>query len=578
MWIGTAQGLYRLGSDQTNAWLVADGLPHESVCALHQDRQGRVWIGTDGGGLARRTADGFERFGSAQGLSSQRVWALHEDAHGTLWIGTDRGLNVLRQGRVSTLTTTNGLPDNLVNGIVEDAHGWLWIGHDRGIYRVKREELDEVVSGVRSHVHCVSYAEEDGLLNPETNGQNSYPPALRLRDGRIAFATMGGVVRFDPDAPPDLIRGPSAHLEELRAGGRLLFTRAGAAGTDTGPPHARRLTIAAADRGLLNVHFTATAFRAPGRVRCQYRLLGLSPEWTDAGLLRQATFSNLHPGDYTFEVSAVNHHGYASAQPARLDLRLEPRWHERRVVWLGGTVLLVVGVAALRWRLTELRRLNQLEQQAALARERARLAKNLHDGLGASLTEITLLSGVGEPKELSPEALVARFDRLSRRTHEALHSLRDLIWTTNPKADSLELLVARLCGSFEPALEAAGLRCRLDFPAELPPVTLGPDERTALLLAASEATNNAIRHAQATEVTLRLRIGATDLELEIQDDGRGFDVGEAERRAGAPDRSLGLASLHERMTALGGRCDLDSRPGHGTTVRLHLPLPRKSLA
>jgi signal transduction histidine kinase len=246
-------------------------------------------------------------------------------------------------------------------------------------------------------------------------------------------------------------------------------------------------------------------------------------------------------------------------------------------VRLGGAVgLLATVAAAVRWRILELRRLGRLEQQAALARERARLAKDLHDGLGASLTEITLLTGVGETSQLSAEALAARFDRLSRRTHDALHSLRDLIWATNPKADSLELLVSRLCRSVEPALEAAGLRCRLDFPTELPPVKLGPEARKALLPAANEAVNNAIRHAQAKQVTLRLRIEAARLVIESQDDGRGFEVAGAGPFGGGADCALGLASMRERLESLGGRCDFQSQPGQGTTVTLRVSLPRES--
>ncbi|HRZ54755.1 MAG TPA: two-component regulator propeller domain-containing protein [Candidatus Paceibacterota bacterium] len=109
LWIGTAQGLYRLGSDQTNGWLVADGLPHMNACVVHQDRRGRVWIGTDGGGLARCTDTGFERFDESKGLSSSRVYALYDDADGALWIGTDRGLNVLLGDRIAVLTSVNGL-------------------------------------------------------------------------------------------------------------------------------------------------------------------------------------------------------------------------------------------------------------------------------------------------------------------------------------------------------------------------------------------------------------------------------------------------------------------------------------
>lgn len=576
LWLGTAQGLHRFGPAGTNEWTVADGLPHENVCALLEDGLGRLWIGMDGGGLARFTDPGFERFDAARGLSSLRVWALHADESGALWIGTDRGLNVLRNGHVTALTTAHGLPDNLVNSIVADRRGWLWIGHDRGVYRANRAELLEVADGSRPRIQCLAYAEADGLWDPETNGQISSPAAIGLRDGRIAFATMGGVAVFDPDSPPDSPRGPPASILELRAGGVVHL----ASPPGTGSPAIRvasgsKVCIDPEHRSHVEVQYTAATFRNPAQTRFRHRLLGLSPDWVEAGTLRQASYLNLRPGDYTFEVSAQNPHGQPSPVAARLGFHIEPRWHERLPVRLAGAAGLVVTTAGLvRWRVRERRRLQELTQQAALASQRSRLAKDLHDGLGANLTELSLLSGLGEPARLPPEVLARRFEQLSRSTHEALHALRDLIWTTNPKADSLPFLVARLCGTAERTLEAAGLGCRLDFPAELPDVALGPDFRRDLLFAVSEALNNAIRHARAREVALRVHLDGARLVIELQDDGRGFELTEVAQRPAAPDRGLGLAALRERLVPHGGACEIRTAPGRGTQVTFVVPLPR----
>lgn len=575
VWVGTAQGLHRFQAGRTNAWSTRDGLPHEDVTVILEDRQGRVWIGTAGGGLARYTDPGFARLDAAGEHSSQRVWALHEDENGVIWIGTDRGLDVLRDGRIAAITTAHGLPDNLVNSVVGDRRGWMWVGHDRGIYRVLREELLAVADGKRTRVRCISYTHEDGLPNPETNGQISNPGAVRRRDGRIAFATMGGVVTFDPAALPDLANGPPAHIEELRAGGRALYSGRPASGvTGPGLEASDQLRVTPQQRGLVDLHFTAVAFRAPDQVQFRYRLLGLSAEWADAGSLRQASYPNLRPGNYTFEVAAVNHHGYPSATPARLSFTVVPIWHERWAVRVVGLViLLATAVALVRWRLAELRRISDLERQAALGRERAQLAKDLHDGLGANLTEITLLSGLGDGTTVPSEALAERFRRLTHSTHEALHSLRSLIWLTNPKADSLEMLVSRLCESSERMLEAAGIRVRVEFPSELPVVKAGPDLRRDVLFAVNEVVHNIVRHAQARQVSLLLVVADHELRLTIQDDGRGFDLAEADGRRGEASHGLGLESLRERLQPHGGVCEIRSQPGQGTEVTFRLPLP-----
>jgi signal transduction histidine kinase len=402
-------------------------------------------------------------------------------------------------------------------------------------------------------------------VNPETNGQISYPPAIRLRDGQIAFATMGGVALFDPAALPDLTNGPPVYLESLHAGG-LPVHLSPRSPARISPPH----------RSVVDLHFAAVSFRSPDRTRFRYRLLGLSADWVDAGALRQATYANLRPGAYTFEVTAANYHGYWSTRPACLDFVITPTWHELLAVrWAGALAMVGLVAGAVRWRLRHVRRVAQLEQQAALARHRARLAKDLHDGLGGSLTELSLLSGVGESQALPPEVMARRLQHLARTTHDALHSLRDIIWSTTPKADSLEALVSRILQVAERTTEAAGLRCRFDFPPELPAVALDPELRKDLLFAVSEAVHNAVRHAHASSVHLRIRIEDRWLEIEIEDDGQGFDVAEVERRSAAPDRGLGLASVRERVTAHGGLCNLWSRPGRGTRITLRVPLPAR---
>jgi signal transduction histidine kinase len=571
MWVGTAQGLQRIEQDRQWSWLPADGLPAEDVRVIHEDRHGSIWIGMEGGGLARFSEGRFARFGPAEGLSSQRVWALLGDAMGWLWIGTDRGLNCLHDGRITTVTTSQGLPDNVVNSLVEDRHGWFWIGHDAGVYRVRREDLVAVVERRRSTARCIPYDEDDGLLNREVNGQISQPAVIRRRDGQIAFATVAGVALFNPDRPPDITNGPPVRIERLLAGGRVVFTGAPGArpeGSGGGP-----LRIAPQARQPVEIRFAAPNFHAGEQTRFRYRLVGLNPGWADAGTTRSASFAHLRPGHYTFEVFAANHHGYASTQPAWLSFHLEPRLFERAGVQAGAGLL--VGGAAMAfglWRLREVRRLHRLAHETSLARERDRLARDLHDGLGASLTEISLISRGANAGRPESEAADERFELLRQRSAEALQSLRELIWTTNPKADTLESLLARLCEQAQQVLNAAAIRCRLDLPMDVPAIHVGPGFRRAVLLAALEAVTNAARHSQARQVILRCAVGDRTLQIEIVDDGVGFEAGRPPPSDVTGAHGLGLGSMRTRIEELGGRCDFDSQPGRGTRVRFTLPL------
>lgn len=573
VWVGSAAGLHRVIGDEVQSWFAPDDLPHDDIRAVLEDRSGHIWIGTFGGGVARYDGRQFTCIGQPEGLRSLKVWALHEDSEGTLWMGTDRGLHCLRGGQIGVITTDHGLPDNLVNGLVEDNRGRLWLGHDRGIYAARRDELLAVADGRTDFVRCVALDEEDGLTHLETNGQKSYPPGIRLRDGRIAFATVDGVALIDPSYRIEPSLGPPAHIELMRAGGTPFFENHPGSTHPTsrehGPPPLR---IPPSQNRAVEIAFTACSFRGADLTRFRYRLLGLTSEWADAGGLRKASFASLPPGAYVFEVQAANKYGLWGQPPQRLAFRIEPRYHERIGMRLAAVLLLIGAVyGGVKWRLNELRRLHELEAQAARAQERARLAKDLHDGLGARLTELTLLSGV-QGQSISSEEVNRRFQLLSQSTQAAMRSLRDLLWTANPKADTVEGLVSRVCDQAEAILMAAALRCRLEIPAQLPRRNVGPEIRREVLLACNEAVHNAVRHAHAREVWIRFKTESGSLVIRIEDDGCGFDVEGALRASRGGDTGLGLESLAQRLQGIRGHCEIRSQPGKGTSVELRIPL------
>jgi signal transduction histidine kinase/ligand-binding sensor domain-containing protein len=580
VWVGAAEGLHRVQDPRVTSWFAPEDLPGDDVRVLLEGRHGDLWLGTYGGGLVRFDGARFESFNESDGLASLKVWALHEDDKGALWIGTDRGLHCYRAGEIHRIGIEEGLPDNLVNGIVEDAYGRLWIGHDRGIYRVCRRDLMAWIEGRRTRVHCVPYTEEDGLEGLETNGQKSYPPGIRLRDGRIAYATVRGVALVDPSPARDATNGPPTHIERLDADGITRFARrpgsAAPASWDRGSAPVR---VPPGPNRAVEIAFTACSFRSSEPTRFRYRLVGLSSKWVEAVGLQKASYAALPAGRYLFEVQAASVHGPWREPPARLAFRVEPRLGERRAVQAGGVLALVVLVGGVvRWRLGELRRFSRLEAEAARARERERIAHDLHDGLGAQLTELRLLSSGQDQPSLSSEDISRRFHQLAESTQAALHSLRDLIWTTHPKADTLRGAVARVCDQAERTIQAAGVRCRLELPEELPDRAWGPELRREMLLACNEAIHNAIRHARASEIRLGIALEANHLIVRVEDDGRGFTVEPGRGAAVVGSVGLGLAGLQRRMEAIGGRCEIHSQMDRGTAVVLWLPLEHPSAA
>lgn len=247
---------------------------------------------------------------------------------------------------------------------------------------------------------------------------------------------------------------------------------------------------------------------------------------------------------------------------------LLPWWRSPWAKVAGALSLIAGALAAARrfelqhWR----RRLAALEREQALTRERARIARDMHDHLGATLTRLSLLSELTR-RDLGPsERARVHVEQLAAGARELAGAVDEIVWAINPDKDRIENLVSYLCTYTEGFLGSAGLRCRLDLSDDLPELPLTSEARHSVFLACKEALNNVARHARATEVWLRLRVSETTLTLSIEDDGCGF----APDSAG--DGRCGLANLRRRIETLGGRLRVNSQAGQGTVVWMEVPL------
>lgn len=571
IWMGNIDGLHRWRDGRWTSFTVTNGLANQDVRALLEDHQGNLWIGTAGGGMQCLRDGRFTTFSTTNGLVNNFAWALHEDSSGAIWIGTEGGLSRWQGGRIFNYTTRHGLPVNLVNFIVEDDFDRLWIGHDRGLYWVRRDNLNAVAAGQTQTLRCVSYDESDGLPGLETNGQKSYPAACKTRDGRLWFSTTKGVAIIDPRKVGRDDNPPLAAIEQVRANGTMVFgNRADtvlASSTNSPARHEAFSTLhfSPGTARVLEFHYTANTFVEPEKARFKYRLRGLSDAWVEADTRREAYFAELRPGDYEFEVIAANHHGVWQEPGAALAFHIAPFFYQTWWFYpLGGGAVLALLIAVVMWRLREVRKMHRLEQRAAITEERSRIAKDLHDGLGADLTRLTLLADLASGEAGDNGGEHAR--KLSRTSRDATRELKDLIWMAHPANDTVEGLVTRICQTAEDFLRDARIKCRLDLAPTLPTQVLSLEQRRNLLLVAREALNNIVKHASATEVYLRARASHHAVQLTIEDNGRGFDAALA-RRDG-----LGLDSMRRRVESLGGTFDLESRPGSGTKILISIKL------
>ncbi len=566
LWAGTEAGLLRYQNGKTNWFTSTGGKSLRDVRALAEDGQGAVWFGMAGNGLGCLENGRIRIFSKTNGLPSNYIECLHFDEDGALWIGTfGGGLCRLKHGIFSVIDRAQGLPNSVIGDIEDDGNGFFWMSSHGGLIRASKTQLNACADGNIAEVRWLVYGVNDGLPTIECS-EGLQPAGGQTPDGRLWFPTSKGLIVVNPREVRINHLVPPMALEEFLVDDDPVTNIASPLRIPPG-------------RNRLEFHYTGLSLVAPEKVRFKYRVEGLEKEWVDAGAKRVANYNFLPPGNYTFHAIACNNDGIWNETGISLPFTLLPHFWQTWWFHLLGGLMLVVAASGLVWfdtRRRMHRRLEKLERLQAIDRDRDRIAKDIHDDLGASLTRITMLSQsvLGEPQ--LPGHVAARLERIHGTARELTRSMDEIVWAVNPRHDTLDSLASYLSRFAYEFLSAAGIRCRLDFPLQLPVWPLAAELRHNLFLAFKETLHNVVSHAAATEVHVALQLEARKLVLTVADDGRGFDVDEP--HAGAPSKpdrlsqGDGLANIRRRLAEIHGDCEIQSQPGQGTTVKFIVPI------
>ena len=602
LWVGTPDGLNRFHGGRVDGYTSADGLPDDFIRSLLADADGSLWIGTRRGlthwthpGSGSYAGGKMETLTQANGLGSDLVGALARDAAGNLWVATLAGLSRIGGGHTINFTTANGLSSNVitallprVNGtllvgtqdhgwnlwdgtkftpaadnalrqttihaILDDGNGHLWFATGNGIARCDCGMMKSAMQGAECS-HWIEFGPADGLRSRET-ATNSHPSAWRSRDGHLWFATPKGLVEADPAHFPVNAVPPPVALERFAVDDmeQVLRTAESFLRISAGHVH-------------FQFDYAGLSFTAPQKVRYRYMLEGFDKGWTEAGARRTAYYTNIPPGKYTFRVQAANNDGVWNNEGAALAFELRPHFYQ--TWWFYGLLLAVSAGAVFAGLRLRLRRAEG-EFRAVLA-ERSRIAREIHDtlaqgyvGISVQLEVLSALLGMNKT-----EAAAKQLDVTRGYVREGLAEARQSIWALRSQ-DTAETTLPVKMRRLAEAENSAGLTATFSsFGAYRP---LPAEMEKEFLRVAQEAIHNVKKHAGATTLTVQLEYGPAEIALEVRDNGRGFETGED---AEAEPGHFGLTGMRERAAEIGGRLDVTSEPGTGTTVRLQAPAPAR---
>jgi signal transduction histidine kinase/ligand-binding sensor domain-containing protein len=593
VWVGFSRGLYRLKGGTGRL------IPHiTGVGSLFESRDGTVWIGTNHNGVYRGRDDNFSHvdLGSAEelpfiasfaeapdgtmffgswsdglirfqagraevlsrstGLPSNEVRTLYVDRVGRLWVGMrGRGLAVWENGRWMNPDRLAEAVGDQVNAIAEDDYGQLWLGTPGGVIWAPMSQL---LAAARdgAPIPDLRVAEISDTHPPFVVRSGKQPIVCRTNEGELLFATRRGIFGVDPEHVGINRAAPPVQIERLASNGRAIALNV----SPRIPAGSREISI----------DYTAISFVGSSRMQFRYKVDGYDSDWVDAGMRRTAIYTNLPPRDYVFRVKACNGDGVWNETGAALAFTVEPFFWQTWWFALSALVVFTTAIFAVA-RYVSFRRLQRrlqtLGQQAALDQERARIARDIHDDIGNRLTTISLLSGLAYRDRADPEKAGSHARVISSTVRQVTDSLDEIVWAVNPRNDTLPHLINYLGQFAVQFLSTAGIECHADIPDHPPVYGLSADVRHNLFLVVKEALNNVVRHAGATEVTLRIGCEPDALIIVVSDNGRGFAGGRA--AAGAD----GLRNMEQRMAEIGGTFQIESGPGAGTRVTLTCAAP-----
>jgi len=506
--------------------------------------------------------------GLGKELAGTRINDLEWDG-ATLWLATDQTVACYTDHLQAIRWEAGLAKSGGINCMLVESNS-LWLGCVNGLFCINRSEAEQYFRGSLHHVSLTQYGKAQGMrsgyLGPTGRGLG----AVRGVDGKLCFASKSGIVAvntrqlLNPKPPPVVIEN-------------VLLDQRAVASLRTNPDVPIR--VPAGTRNV-EIRYAALTYISPSVVVYKYRLQGLDSDWTPAENSRIARFTKLLPGNYEFQVQACNAAGVWNEGGASVRLVQTSFFTQTRaftvLCWsLGGGV--VVGLAAFATAVAHAissrkmrRRLAALEAQQALDRERARIARDIHDDVGSTLTRIVLLSALAarEPDQtFTPDGHLAGICSAAR---EITRRLDEIVWAVNPQNDTFDSLVSYISKFLTDQTRTAGLHCHLEVPDALPTLPISGATRHNIFLACKEAIHNAIKHASAKQLQLRVTVHGGSFLLEICDDGIGLPT-HAPKSAGN-----GLQNMRERLVASGGLCELTSGPGRGTVVGFRLPCAQAS--
>lgn len=539
VWFGTDDGrIIRRSGDRFEL------LAHleSTISCIHPGNNGNMWIGTLGSGVFEHdmsTGKIRRNYTSDQhGLTSSRIRDIETVGRSILAIAGNSGLDLLdlSTGKITNRNVQNGLPQNVVTALVSDAQGMLWMSTTAGICR-----YDFRSDAFRS------FDKRSGLVNTSSVA-NLLNRGVRLGDRLLAFCGDRNIVVFDPSKVNEPALPKDVHITDFKLFDTYLSVDSLMRNGGVRLEHAQNF---------FTIAYSSFSYDEQEHLRYYYRLMGSDSTWIRSERQLSTTFASLSPGDYTFMIRSQNQDGKFS-KITSLPITIKPAFYQ--TWWFMALCMMAVVGGVFLFHRYRLRRLLEVH------RLREKVARDLHDDVGSTLTSIGILSEVAQQGLTEEQSAVRSYlTRIGGNSAQMMQAMDDIVWSIKPDNDQLHKIVSRMREHTAQVLEPLHIAYTFRDDDHQRTVKLTMEQRRNIFLIFKEALNNAVKYASATSITITVQTGGGYVQLIIADDGKGFDT------AHLPNGN-GLRNMQQRSRDLGGQLSISSIPGSGTTITMQMRL------
>lgn len=520
------------------------------ISQTYSDDSNRIWLATERGLICLNTNTKLFTIynkgnNAALGYSMYSICADPINSSRILWMGTNgNGLikyDLLTQ-QTRLFTTSEGLPNNVVYNVVPDHKNRLWLSTNKGLCCFSPENYK-----------IKNFTEEDGLANDEFNRYEF----LKLNNNKLLFGGMGGYTVFDPDEVMKSQPEVPIVFTGLRLSGKEIEWDEHSKLLSTPIQYADKLTLNPEQKNF-TITYASLEYRKPLGKLYKYRLVGFEKEWSEPENKNEATFTNLSPGTYTLQVTGCNSDGIWNSKGTSLIVIVLPAWHQTwwfKLALLLATILMIYALYQYR-----------LRQQLRVLQVRNRIASDLHDEIGSTLSNIAMYSEAAQHMEAGNQNIPMFIETIHNNSKEVLESMSDIVWAVNTKNDHLYHLLNRMRNFAIQLSEVKGFELKFTNNNKLPNVDLEINTRKNIYLIFKEAINNAAKYSQCKTIWVELELENQIFHLRVKDDGIGFNL----QHLSSIDGGNGLFNLRKRASDIGGKLSITSDEGQGSVIDLKL--------